>query len=207
MPNKKGFIIVGQYQDWGEVNYFHLITITIVIGFVLIGYRFIKKHVFNKRDMLCNEIMKGRLRLDDKNNSKNHQKLINYFNQQKQYQKDLLPELNLIKGDPGYDISYNNNNKPIHFNTSIAKSYFVLEEGVRSIRPNLKHRNYRTIRDFVNAIKYEFPFLKNQCNKYINYYELARFGNYKFTNIEYKQFFILLKEMVTKLQESNLQAY
>lgn len=197
--------LFGQYTDWGKVTYFHLFTLLLVFTFVLLLYALISKRVTTKRNNLCNDIMKGRLRFDEKNQSRKD-RLTTYFNKQKELISNLKPELNLsgklINGDPGYD---KQNIKNIHYNTSIAKSYFVLEEGVRSIRPNLRHRNYRTIREFVDAIKYEFPELKNQCDRYTDFYELARFGNYKCTQIEYQQFFALLKEMVTKLQSNNQQ--
>ncbi len=106
---------------------------------------------------------------------------------------DKLKPSNPGKGDPGYD-------KETHFNTSIAKSYFALEEAVRSTRPHLRHRHSRTIREFVNEVSKDFPEIKEKFDKYIDMYELARFGNHRCTKVEFMEFFKLLKEIVSVLR-------
>lgn len=49
----------------------------------------------------------------------------------------------------------------VHFKTSIAKSYYVLEKTALSRRPGLRHRDSRTIREYVGALRNAFPSLKS----------------------------------------------
>ncbi|ETO27672.1 hypothetical protein RFI_09462 [Reticulomyxa filosa] len=113
-----------------------------------------------------------------------------------QRQKECVEKLEPMDkglGDPGYE------NSSTHYNTSIAKSYFALEQQVMSVRPDLRHYKFRSIREFVGAIKQEFPKVSPYCDKYIELYELARFSNYKCTQQEFNEFFDLCKNMLNAL--------
>jgi hypothetical protein len=50
----------------------------------------------------------------------------------------------------------------VHFNTSIAKSFILLENTALSRRPGLRHREWRTIREYVQQLRKSFPGLKQQ---------------------------------------------
>eukprot|EP00485_Elphidium_margaritaceum_P023472 CAMPEP_0202713726 /NCGR_PEP_ID=MMETSP1385-20130828/58363_1 /ASSEMBLY_ACC=CAM_ASM_000861 /TAXON_ID=933848 /ORGANISM="Elphidium margaritaceum" /LENGTH=173 /DNA_ID=CAMNT_0049374179 /DNA_START=90 /DNA_END=611 /DNA_ORIENTATION=- len=166
-------------------------------------YGYITRYQFAKRDTLCNEIMRGRLRI--KNNSKlskkDVDKLERYFLEQKAYEIELKPQ-DGGNGDRGYQHDTNKaSSTPTHYNTTIAKSYFALEEAVRSTQPDLRHKNFRTIREFVEEVAVRFPALRDQCYKYIDLYELARFANYKCTKHEFEEFLSLLSFMINGLKD------
>jgi len=70
----------------------------------------------------------------------------------------------------------------VHFNTAIAKSYVILEKSALSRRPGLRQRDSRTIREYVFQLRQAFPSLNQSlCEEYLQTYERAVFGNYKFT--------------------------
>ena len=186
------------YRDWGNVNMIHVMSLLLMFMGVVAVYGWISRHQFNARYELCDDLMKGRLRIKESNLSKkDSDKLERYFLEQKQYQNELKPE-DGGGGDPGIQ-----NNT--HYNTSIAKSYFALEEAVRATRPDLRHKHYRTIREFVEDVAKQFPKLKKQCLKYIDIYELARFGDYKCTQHEFEDFLSLLGSLVNGLKDPHPQ--
>jgi hypothetical protein len=76
-------------------------------------------------------------------------------------EKGLKPQHNsqVGCGDPGWG-KEGGKVDHVHFNTSIAKSYYVLEKTALSRRPGLRHRDSRTIREYVSALKKAFPSLK-----------------------------------------------
>eukprot|EP01084_Bolivina_argentea_P137316 241828_1 len=191
---------VGQYVDWGNVDWIHVLSLLLVFATLVITYGYISRHKFDSRNELCNEIMKGRLRIKKESSlsKKDIDKLERYFLEQKQYMHELKPQ-DGGRGDPGYSI------ENTHYNTSIAKSYFALEEAVRSTRPDLRHKNYRTIREFVEEVAKQFPKLKEQCFKYIDLYELARFANYKCTHAEFEEFLSLLGSLINGLKDPQIQ--
>ena len=189
----------GRYRDWGNVDWIHVLSLMMVFGAINVTYGYLSQYKFNKRDALCNEIMKGRLRIkkESKLSKKDIDKLEKYFLEQRQYQNELKPE-DGGNGDRGSSVEGTN------YNTSIAKSYFALEEAVRSTRPDLRHKNYRTIREFVEEVATQFPNLKEQCFKYIDLYELARFANYKCTQNEFQEFLSLLGSLINGLKDSHI---
>eukprot|EP01083_Nonionella_stella_P054028 142746_1 len=189
-------ILVGRYMDWGNVEWIHVLSLLVVFAGSVLTYGYISRHSFDSRNDLCNELMKGRLRIKKESSlsKRDIEKLERYFWQQKQYQDELKPQ-DGGRGDPGYSIDNT------HYNTSIAKSYFALEEAVRSTRPDLRHKNYRTIREFVEEVAKQFPKLKEQCYKYIDLYELARFANYKCTHREFQEFLNLLAVLMHGLKD------
>lgn len=75
--------------------------------------------------------------------------------------KGLKPQQNaqMECGDPGWG-KEGGKVEHVHFNTSIAKSFYVLEKTALSRRPGLRHRDSRTIREYVGALKKAFPSLK-----------------------------------------------
>ena len=74
----------------------------------------------------------------------------------------------------------------------------------------MQHRYYRSIREFVGTFQEQFPRLmheypqfKEQCDKYVDFYELAKFGNHKCTKQEFDEFFALFGEILNTLQRSD----
>jgi hypothetical protein len=108
----------------------------------------------------------------------------------------------ILLGDCGWidsNSNENNNNSMnlIHFNTSIAKSYLVLEKVALSRRPGLQHIHSRSIRDYLYSIKKAFPALKQSLiERYIQIYEAALFSNIKFNNSAYNEFITIFYEIV-----------
>eukprot|EP00455_Lapot_gusevi_P027001 TRINITY_DN2852_c0_g1_i3.p1 TRINITY_DN2852_c0_g1~~TRINITY_DN2852_c0_g1_i3.p1 ORF type:complete len:105 (+),score=25.67 TRINITY_DN2852_c0_g1_i3:35-316(+) len=91
----------------------------------------------------------------------------------------------------------------VHFNTSIAKSFYVIDEAVAHRRPGLRHRNYRTIRDYMRFLQKEFPGLKDDlCHEYVVTYERARFGLHQFTVEEYSRFMSAVLAIVENVDKS-----
>lgn len=191
----------GRYKDWGNVTIIHVLGLLFIFIALVMLYGWIRQYCFRKRTELCQELMHGRIRLNDSDLSKKQQnQLRQYFQQQKSFIDQLVPE-DARDGDPGHGDTQTH--YQTHYNTSIAKSYFALEEAVRSSRPDLRHRQFRTIREFVEAVAQEFPNLQDHCQKYIFFYELARFGDYKCTKAEFEEFVTVLGEMVHALQDSD----
>jgi hypothetical protein len=70
----------------------------------------------------------------------------------------------------------------VHFGMTIAKSYESLEKAALSRRPGLRHRDHRTIRDYMTHLRKSFPSLSPQlCDEYTATYERAVFSDAKFT--------------------------
>lgn len=189
-------LLVGRYIDWGNVEWIHVLSLLLVFCGLVVTYGYISRHKFDSRSDLCDEIMSGRLRINQESSlsKRDIDKLKKYYYDQKQYQYELKPQ-DGGRGDPGYSM------ENTHYNTSIAKSYFALEEAVRATRPDLRHKHYRTIRQFVEEVAKQFPKLKEQCFKYIDLYELARFGNYKCTHAEFEEFLSLLGSLINGLKD------
>ena len=64
-------------------------------------------------------------------------------------------------GDPGWGAA-GSRIANVHFNTSIAKSFILLENTALSRRPGLRQRDCRTIREYVQQLRKAFPMLKQQ---------------------------------------------
>jgi hypothetical protein len=89
----------------------------------------------------------------------------------------------------------------VHFSTSVAKSFCVLEDAVSVARPGLRLANFRTIRDYVETLRKEFPGIKQETAEYYTKcYEQARFGNWKFKEDEYGKFMQCVWEIIEKIQ-------
>lgn len=190
-------LLVGTYTDWGNVQWIHVLSLLMVFAALIATYGYISRHKLEARNAECDEIMKGRLRIKKESSlsKKDIDKLERYFMRQKIYQDQLKPQ-DGGRGDPGYSMIDNTN-----YNTSIAKSYITLEEAVRSTRPDLRHKHFRTVREFVEEVARQFPKLKEQCYKYIDLYELARFANYKCTDTEFDEFLLLLRSLINGLKD------
>jgi hypothetical protein len=89
----------------------------------------------------------------------------------------------------------------VHFNTSIANSYLVLDEAVTLACPGLRLRSFKTIREYFKALQKEFPEIDQEiADQYVTMYEEARFGNRKFSEKEYNKFMNIVLEIMKKIQ-------
>lgn len=93
------------------------------------------------------------------------------------------------------------NVRGVHFKTSVAQSYLVLEEAASIPRPGLRHRNFRTIREFVLYLQGELPGITDEMvNNYIGHYERARFSDECFSAEDYADFMGVILEIVERIQ-------
>ena len=109
---------------------------------------------------------------------------------------NLTPAPTTHPSDPGWgDAASHLAN--IHFTTSIAKSFILLESTALTRRPGLKHRGWRTVREYVQQLRKAFPGLRaSLCDDYIRAYERSVFGEGKVGIDEYSEFMKVVYEMV-----------
>ena len=107
---------------------------------------------------------------------------------------NLTPAPTTHPSDPGWGTDHLAN---IHFTTSIAKSFILLESTALTRRPGLKHRGWRTVREYVQQLRKAFPGLRAAlCDEYIRSYERSVFGEGKVGIEEYSEFMKVVYEMV-----------
>jgi len=116
---------------------------------------------------------------------------------------NIQPEMTENSGDPGWGQQVVDGKQvDVHFNTSIAKSFEVLEKAALSRRPGLRHRDVRTVHNYVAQLVKAFPNLvPSLCDEYIRTYDRAVFGNHRFTVQEYARFSSVVYEMVSLISE------
>ncbi|EME30339.1 hypothetical protein Gasu2_70550 [Galdieria sulphuraria] len=86
-------------------------------------------------------------------------------------------------GSPGTEL------EGVHFKTSIAKSYKVIEEAAKARIPSLELKLGKTVSNYISEIQEYFPTLPtNTCEQYIDFYERACFTKEQFTAAEYRRF-------------------
>jgi len=77
----------------------------------------------------------------------------------------------------------------VHFKTSIAKSYKVIEEAAKTRIPWLECKPGKTVSSYISEIQEYFPTLpRTTCEQYIDFYERACFTKEQFTVAEYRRF-------------------
>ena len=77
----------------------------------------------------------------------------------------------------------------------------MLEEAAAVPRPGLRHRDYRTIREFLAYLQKEFSGITDELvDKYIREYERARFSEDCFDVDDYSHFMCVMLEIVEKIQ-------
>jgi hypothetical protein len=116
----------------------------------------------------------------------------------------LKPETNEHCGDPGWgDSTVDDARDEVHYNTSIAKSFYILESTALSRRPGLFHRKSQTIRDYLGSLQKAFPSLHSGlCQEYIHTYERAVFGEHVFTQAEFVRFRTIISILVEMINEN-----
>lgn len=104
-------------------------------------------------------------------------------------------------GDAGWGLE-SSDAANVHFSTSIAKSYLLLEKTALSRRPGMKHVYTRTVREYVLNLRKVFPNLRDGLiQEYINTYERAVFGEHKYTLEEFNRFQSVVEAMVAIINE------
>ncbi|EGG20089.1 hypothetical protein DFA_07206 [Cavenderia fasciculata] len=88
----------------------------------------------------------------------------------------------------------------VHFKTSIAKSWIILERAAIHYDPSLVRESKMCIRDYVNMLTDRCSHLNRSLARiYIDTYERARFSEDEFTLDEYstfmKKFFVLIQDL------------
>ncbi|GJQ10466.1 hypothetical protein GpartN1_g2257.t1 [Galdieria partita] len=77
----------------------------------------------------------------------------------------------------------------VHFKTSIAKSYKVIEQAAKGRIPSLDLKLGKTVFNYISEIQEYFPTLPTHvCEQYIDFYERACFTKEQFTAAEYRRF-------------------
>jgi hypothetical protein len=104
-------------------------------------------------------------------------------------------------GDPGWGKEGGNVDN-VHFDTSIAKSFYALEKTALQRRPGLRQRDARSIREYVSNLRKAFPSLKaSLCDEYLHSYERAVFGDHKASFEEYNRFTKIVMQIVASINE------
>lgn len=206
-------ILFGRYRSWGAITLGHL-TVLGAVGVSLIYiYLMLLRRRFNSYSHDLDNIPKNYLPVRRSDLSRHmFTTLVNELVRVDQLMdKKVTPENNEYQpghgliGDPGWGAE-DSKVENVHFNTSIAKSYYVLEKSAIARRPGLKHKDSRSIRDYMNIVKKTFPNLRSSLvSEYIRIYETAVFGSKKFTQIEYERFMKVVYEMVAIINEKELQ--
>ena len=176
-------ILFGRYRSLGAIQWTHLAVIGGIAVLMLYIYLFFLRRKFNHYSKAIAKLPHSRLDIRKKTMGR---KLYGVFISEMVRVDTLLdlglpPQLNYDPqcGDGGWG-KEGGKVENVHFNTSIAKSYYVLEKTALSRRPGLRQRESRTIREYVGALKKAFPSLKQSlCDEYINTYERAVFGDHK----------------------------
>jgi len=200
-------ILFGRYRDWGNIQWLHLI----ILGSTLIAMTYLyvwllslrwNQYAKDRRQIPRNNLLIGEKDFPSK---RMYALFVNeVYRVQNILKHELKPESS-GGGDPGWG-KQESKLSGVHFNTSIEKSYYVLEKAALLRRPGLWHRHHRTIRHYVHALRKVFPALPHHlCEEYIQTYERGAFSKETFTYEEYARFMNIVVEMVAIINEKSLQ--
>lgn len=200
-------ILFGRYRNLGNIGWTHL-TVLGGVGFVMLyTYLYFLRRKFNHYAKAIAQLPRSTLGISKKQMGRRLYSLLlgELVRVDELLEHGLQPQHNarLDCGDPGWG-KEGGSVDHVHFNTSIAKSYYVLEKTALSRRPGLRQKDARTIREYVAALRKAFPSLKQSlCEEYINTYERAVFGNHKCTYEEYTQFMKVVLQIVSIINEKS----
>eukprot|EP00474_Spongospora_subterranea_P000215 CRZ00673.1 hypothetical protein [Spongospora subterranea] len=190
-------------NPWGSILPIHFIIITaLLVLAVLVIVAVIKKRALtlaSQRERI------PRIRLPVGRNDMPrsvYAAMVNQSVKEHKIKAGIVPE-SPGEGDQGWGrVSVDRTNfEGVHFKTSIAKSFLVLEEAASVPRPGTKHLDFRTIRDFVAYLQTEFPSITDVlAREYIDFYERARFSQYQFDVNDYNKFMTLIMEILDRIQ-------
>ena len=177
-------ILFGRYESdvssisWTEVIV--LAVIGVVMVYVYLFFLRLKFHSFTRR---VQSIPRAYLPLTQRELGRRmYSSLIHHMVRVDDIlRRGLKPAATVRGGDPGWGLE-GSRFFDVHFNTSIAKSFILLENTALSRRPGLKHNAWRTTRHYVQQLRKAFPGLKQAlCDDYIHMHEKAVFSDHKFT--------------------------
>jgi len=201
-------ILFGRYRPWGNLTWVHLVILTCMLATVTYVYMMLLNRRLRNYKRSIQEIPRSIVPLRQNNMSRKMYGLMMHemYRVGKIREAELKPEP-ANGGDPGWGKAMlsDGNIGDVHFNISIAKSYYDLEKTALSRRPGLWHKEKRTIRDYVTGLRKAFPGLRyDLCQEYINTYERAVFSSHKFTVQEYVRFMRVVSELVALINEKSL---
>jgi len=204
-------ILFGRYRPWGNLQWVHLIIVAVML--VVVTYIYImllNRRMKNYNTRINEQIPRSSVPLKSSDMSRKMYGLIMHemYRVGKIREAELKPEpCRAGGGDPGWGKAMlsDGNIGDVHFNISIAKSYYDLEKTALSRRPGLWHKEKRTIRDYVTGLRKAFPMLRyDLCQEYIDIYERAVFSSHKFTVEEYVRFMRVVSELVALINEKSI---
>ncbi|EGC40030.1 hypothetical protein DICPUDRAFT_20225, partial [Dictyostelium purpureum] len=185
----------------GRFYFQHFLIIIFVVGIMLfLSFSLIQVRIRLKNrmiDRIPRNIMPF-LRPGDLSN-KQRTIILNEIVRSKQIQSQIEP---IMIGDSP-TISHlgwgppNTGYSKVHFKTSIAKSWIVLEKAATHYNPELKRDTKLCIRDYVEFLLEKCPQIEKKfAYHYIDIYECARFSDQEFTLEEYTDFMSNLIELI-----------
>ena len=157
-------ILFGRYQSYVSTISWTEVIVLVVIGVVMVYlYLFFLRLKFAFFSRRLSAIPRSHLPLNQRELSRRmYAVLINEMVRVDEIlDQGLVPAQTTKAGDPGWGAE-GSRIANVHFNTSIAKSFNLLENTALSRRPGLKHWQWRTIREYVQQLRKAFPGLKQQ---------------------------------------------
>jgi len=193
-------ILFGRYQQQQPTISWTEVIILVVIGIVMAYlYLFILRTKFHRFSTALANIPPAALPLTQRDLSRRmYATLIDEMVRVDHItHHNLTPAPTTHPSDPGWGDAATHLANNIHFTTSIAKSFILLESTALTRRPGLKHRTYRTVREYVQQLRKAFPGLRaGLCDDYIRSYERSVFGEGRVGIEEYSEFMKVVYEMV-----------
>lgn len=190
-----------RYRDWGEFRLEHLVILIGLFFLLFPLYSLIRRARLNSH-IRARESIYHPTEFWAGNNGEAEAfglkkrlfvQLLKEIVREKNLREQLVPE------DAGHgDLGWKGN---VNFKTSIEKSPLVVDQTISILRPGLHLRNYRSVREYMLALQEEIPVLSTQLrDKYLEFYEKARFAEHEFTESEYQEFMHVVLEIVKSAQ-------
>jgi len=198
-------ILFGRYRSLGAIQWTHLAVIG-GVGFVLLyTYLYFLRRKFNHYSKAMAKLPCHRLDIRKKTLGRRMYSLLvgEMVRVDALLDAGLPPQTNFspLCGDPGWGKEGGNVDN-VHFDTSIAKSFYALEKTALQRRPGLRQRDSRSIREYILALRKAFPSLKaSLCDEYLATYERAVFGDHKHSYEEYNHFMKIVVQIVAAINE------
>jgi hypothetical protein len=74
----------------------------------------------------------------------------------------------------------------VNISDEILQSYIKIDAAVAQRRPGLRHRKFRTVREFIDVLQSEFPTIsRDACQEYVEIYESVRYGQCRPAQLEW----------------------
>eukprot|EP00823_Brevimastigomonas_motovehiculus_P001723 TRINITY_DN12343_c0_g1_i1.p1 TRINITY_DN12343_c0_g1~~TRINITY_DN12343_c0_g1_i1.p1 ORF type:complete len:219 (-),score=31.85 TRINITY_DN12343_c0_g1_i1:247-903(-) len=198
-------VLFGRYAKWENIAYIHFVILGAVLSLMVWVYVLCLRHRLNQYQKEREKVPKRhQILLKSEMSRVMWDLMINELDRA----QDLISKIEPVDAGNG-DLAWGKEDTPMagtHFNTSVARSFYRLGKEVVSRRPGLFHHDYRTIRDYVAALRKAFPGLRHEvCQEYINTYERAVFSQEKLTESDWVRFKAVLCEIVGVINEKTVQ--